>query len=227
MQLKVIHKNILRRHHLFARMSEEQLTELMNSAITVKLEKSEYLFLQGEPAERFYFVISGRVKLFRMLPEGVEKVIEVFGPSDTFAEALMFHNAQEYPVSAQAMENCELFSFSNKTYKHLVRSDSQLALELLAELSFRLHKRLHEIEVLSLRNSSLRVVRYLLSLIETEGGEDDSIELPIAKKLIAAHLAVQPETLSRIFNRMKEEGVVEMKGRYLRVTDLEKFKRFE
>ena len=227
MQLKSIHGIILRRHHLFSRMSDEQLSDLLDSALLANLKRSEYLFRQGDGAERFYFVISGRIKLTRMLPDGTEKIIELFGPSDTFAEALMFNRVKEYPVSAQAMEPCELFSFSNNMYRRLILEDSNLATELLGELTFRLHKRLKDIEILSLSNSSLRVIRYLLTLLEQEGNEDSCVELPIAKRLVAAHLAIQPETLSRIFNRMKEEGVLEMQGRTIKITDMKKFRTFE
>lgn len=183
--------------------------------------------MQGELAERFYFVISGKMKLLRLLPDGTEKIIELFKPNQTFAEALMFREMSEYPVTAQAVESTSLFSFSNIDYKKMVKEDSNLALELLGDLSLRLHRRLREIEMLSLKNSTIRVVRYFLALLDQESDGTQTMELPVAKRLIAAQLAIQPETLSRIFNRMKEDRIVEINGRNINVPNIEKLEQYE
>jgi CRP-like cAMP-binding protein len=226
-QFKSVHGQVFRKHHLFAQMNDQQLNTLMQTAQVVNLTRGEQLFMQGELAERFYLVTSGKLKLFRMLPDGTEKIIELMSENQTFAEALIFQDQGKYPVTAEAVEASTLFSFSNSDYKNLVKNDSNLAIELLGDLSLRLHRRIGEIEMLSLKNSTIRVVRYFLALLEQQGDGKLSLELPVAKRLIAAQLVIQPETLSRIFNRMKEDGIVEMDGRKINVLDLEKLKQYE
>lgn len=227
MKFEAIHKHVLHKHHLFTPMDDDQLTTLLRTAHLINLDKGQHLFLQGERADRFYFVVSGQMKLLRLLPDGTEKIIELFRPSQTFAEALMFLAASTYPVNAQAVESTTLFSFSNIEYKKMLLADSNLAIELLGDLSLHLHKRIREIETLSLKNSTIRVVRYILALLDQEDDAERSLELPVAKRLIAAQLAIQPETLSRIFNRMKEDGIVKINGRRLIVTDLGRLERYE
>ena len=227
MEMKAIHGQILRQHHLFARMTDEQLRALLVHTQLINLDRGEHLFIQGDPANYFYFVITGCMKLFRALPDGVEKVIDVVQAKSTFAEALTFRHVQVYPVSAQAVEPTELFAFASNAYVELVRNDLELAVALLGDLSARLHTHLHEIETLSFKNSTIRVVRYFLNLLQREGGESLSIELPLAKRLIAAQLAIQPETLSRIFNHMRENGIIAIDGRNVQVLDLERLKVYE
>ncbi len=227
MKFETIHKQVLHKHHLFAPMDDEQLETLLKTAHLLNLEKGQHLFSQGEQAERFYFVVSGKMKLLRLLPDGTEKIIELFKANQTFAEALMFLAASKYPVNAQAVESTTLFSFSNIEYKKMLLADSNLAIELLGDLSIHLHKRIREIEMLSLKNSTIRVVRYFLALLDQEGDGEHSLELPVAKRLIAAQLAIQPETLSRIFNRMKEDGIVEIDGRKITVADLGRLEHYE
>lgn len=101
----------------------------------------------------------------------------------------------------------------------LLKSSPDLSLVLLGDLSRRLRMRLNEIEVLSLKNSTHRVVRYLLTQIVGSESEYPQFDLPVAKRLIAGQLAIQPETFSRIVHRLKEEGVIDMKGKEVTVLD--------
>ena len=82
--------NELRRNYLFAHMDEEHLATLLATAQELRLQSGDQVFRQGEPAERFYFMREGLVKLFRLSPEGDEKIIELMRTGETFAEAVMF-----------------------------------------------------------------------------------------------------------------------------------------
>ena len=87
MVLHRVHSQILRSHHLFEPLSDEQLDQLMQGSQLLNLEKGDTLFRQGDPAHFFYFVISGAVKIYRLTPDGQEKVFEVLTNRQTFAEA--------------------------------------------------------------------------------------------------------------------------------------------
>ncbi len=75
---------------LLSRLSEEQLERVQRHATRLRLQEGQFLFNQGDPALHFYLVLSGRLRLSRLSVDGAEKVIEIIGPGETFAEALMF-----------------------------------------------------------------------------------------------------------------------------------------
>ena len=191
MQFNAVHGQLFRKHHLFASMNDEQMGKLMQSTQVVNLARGERLFNQGERAERFYLVISGRIKLVRMLHDGTEKIIELFDANQTFAEALIFVEEGKYPVGSQAVDPCALFSFSNADYKNLLKQDSALAFELLGNLSLRLHKRIREIEILSLKNSSTKDF-----LKSTNSRNQNSFQPPSAMRL-DLEILPEPTALSR------------------------------
>nr|BFE96602.1 hypothetical protein GCM10020185_71380 [Pseudomonas brassicacearum subsp. brassicacearum] len=62
MVLHRVHHQILRSHHLFEPLNEEELNELMSNSQLLNIDRGDPLFRQGEPAQAFYFVISGAVK---------------------------------------------------------------------------------------------------------------------------------------------------------------------
>ncbi|MCF7201727.1 Crp/Fnr family transcriptional regulator [Pseudomonas oligotrophica] len=225
MVLHRVHHQILRSHHLFEPLNEEQLDELMAASQLLNLDKGDNLFHQGEPAHSFYFVISGAVKIYRLTPDGQEKVFEVIGNRQTFAEAMMLMDTPNYVASAQAVCPTQVYRFSNAAYMRLLETNQRLAFALLGKLCVRLHQRLNEIETLSLKNATHRVVRYLLTQLARAGG--NAFELPMAKQLVAGHLSIQPETFSRIIRRLIDEGIITQEGRLITVLDRQRLEQFE
>lgn len=227
MEFQRVHQQLLQSHHLFEPLSPVQLQELLASSDLVNLDKGAYVFRQGEPAHAFYYLISGCVKIYRLTPEGQEKILEVTNERNTFAEAMMFMDTPNYVATAQAVVPSQLFRFSNKAYLRQLQDNTPLALALLAKLSTRLHQRIDEIETLSLKNATHRVVRYLLTQLARVKDGSNSFELPMAKQLVAGHLSIQPETFSRIIRRLIDESIITQEGRQIAILDRQRLEQFE
>lgn len=146
-----LYQKILREHHLFAALNDAQITQLIEESQLVNLEKGAYVFRQGDPCNSFGFVISGSVKIYRLTPDGQEKVFEVIGDRNIFAEAMMFMGTGAYVATAQTVLPTQLLLLSNVTYTRLLRENTETAMALLAALSVRMHQRLNEIEILSFK----------------------------------------------------------------------------
>ena len=203
------------------------MTYLLQGAQIVNLEKDKTLFWQGDPAQHFYFVITGSVKLYRLLPDGSEKIIEVISANQSFAEAIMFMHKKKYVVSAQAIQPTRLFSFRNLDYINLIKGNSELAIAVLGSMSMRLHKRIVEIETLSLRNAAHRVVRYLLTQAYESDQEQPCFEIPVTKRLAAAQLSIQPETFSRVIHKLNDEEIICLDGKQVTILDRQKLQDYE
>ncbi|MFK3788806.1 MULTISPECIES: Crp/Fnr family transcriptional regulator [Pseudomonas] len=227
MVLHRVHHQILRSHHLFEPLNDEQLDELMATSQLLSVDKGEPLFHQGESADAFYFVIAGAVKIYRLTPDGQEKVFEVIGPRQTFAEAMMLMDTPNYVASAEAVGPTQLYRLSNATYIRLLQSNNRLTFALLGKLCVRLHQRVNEIETLSLKNATHRVVRYLLTQLMQAQPVERQFELPMAKQLIAGHLAIQPETFSRIIRRLIDDKIISQDGRRIVILDRPRLEQFE
>ena len=125
MEFQRVHQQLLQSHHLFEPLSPVQLQELLASSDLVNLDKGAYVFRQGEPAHAFYYLISGCVKIYRLTPEGQEKILEVTNERNTFAEAMMFMDTPNYVATAQAVVPSQLFRFSNKAYLRQLQDNTR------------------------------------------------------------------------------------------------------
>jgi len=212
-------KEELQNSLLFARMDDAQLSSIVNHAVRLKLASDEPLFEQGDSAERFYYVVSGQIKLYRLSPAGNEKIIDIVLPGQTFAEALMFLESPRYPVGAQALERSEVISVAADKYSQILRESGSLCLLLLGDMSQRLRGLIREIDELSLHSATCRVAAYIYDLSPPN---TDYFDLPVAKQVIASRLSVKPETFSRIIKNLQSDGVISVNGARVKVHDRNK-----
>jgi CRP/FNR family transcriptional regulator, dissimilatory nitrate respiration regulator len=211
----------LRRAHLFAQADDAQLAALTRAMHAVRLDAGDTLFTHGQPAERFYFVRSGQIKLFRLSPEGQEKIIEIIQPGQTFAEAVMFMgNKGRYPVNAQAVTGAELYAFEQKAFLKMLADSTEISFGMLASMSRRLHMLVNQIESLTLQNATYRLVVYLLEQIPKDVVQSPEVQLTTPKGVIAARLAIQPETFSRILAKLKKHALIEVHSNHILLKDL-------
>lgn len=207
----------LQRHPVLAELGAAQQREVLLRAKVIRLVRQQPLFRMGDPARHFFLCRSGQLKLYRIAANGNEKIIGLVDPGNSFAEAAAFMQRRTYPVNCTALRASELVCFNARHLTGLLRESPESCLRLLAVVSSRLSNRVADIEALSLQNSQLRIVNYLLRLHRETGG--GIIDLPTSKKYVAGLLAVQPETLSRVLTRLQQEAVIAMNRRRVEVLD--------
>jgi len=214
---------------LFAALSDAQLQRVQARATTLNLAEGEWLFKQDDAAQRFYFVRSGQMRLFRLAADGSEKIIELVGAGQTFAEALMFMGTGRYPVCAAALSPVKLLSIDAADFAAMLRESPETCFALLGDLSRRLHGLIAEIDSLALVSATARVARWLLARLpkEPHSGQDSertgglgALALDLRKSVIASRLSIKPETWSRITRRLAEDGVIAVDGQRIAILDL-------
>jgi CRP-like cAMP-binding protein len=206
----------LKQSHLFSCLTRQQLERVISASKTIELDEGQQLFSQGDRLTCFYLVQRGAVKLFRLSAEGQEKVIEIVQRGHTFAEAMMFMQRPDYPVSCAALQRTVLIGIDAHDFKAMLSSSVDTCLLLLGDMSLRLHKLVNEIGTLTLDSGTCRVANYLLQQLPDE---QDSFDLDIAKGVIAARLSIKPETFSRIIRNLREKGILSIDGHTITVHD--------
>jgi len=214
---------------LLAALSDAQLARVSAHATTVDLDEAEWLFSQDDPATRFFFVQSGQMRLFRLSADGSEKIIELVGAGQTFAEALMFMGTGRYPVCAAALSPARLLSIDAADFVAMLRESPETCFALLGDLSRRLHGLIAEIDSLALVSATGRVARWLLARLPKHSYSGElseraaglgTLALDVRKSVIASRLSIKPETWSRITRRLAEDGVIAVDGQRIAILDL-------
>ncbi len=202
---------------LFEGLPQDQLRRLAAISLPRQMEKGAFIFSEDEVADGFYVVVSGAVKIYKMSPEGKEKILHIFGPPEPFGEVPVFAG-KRFPAYAQALSAGQLLFFPRTAFVRLLAEMPSLSLNMLAVLSARLRQFTVQIESLSLKEVPGRLAAYLLSLAQ-EQGREGTVALTMPKGQLAGILGTIPETLSRIFARMSQQGLIQVSGRRIALLD--------
>lgn len=169
-------------------------------------DRGATVFLQGERASAIYIVAEGWIKLYRIAPNGAEAVVGVFTKGRSFGEAVAFRH-DVYPVAAEAVTDCSLIRIEADSFLRLMRENPEIAISILSATFVHLHGLVSQVEQLKAQTGAQRVAEFLLELAPcTEGA--CTVTLPYDKVLIAGRLGMKPESLSRAFAKLRDNGVM-------------------
>jgi len=214
---------------LFAELSPPELERLAQGCQLRRLARGDMVFHVGQPCEEFHVTVMGQVKLFALSPAGQEKVIELVGPGNSFAEALMF-TGRPYIVSAQALTDSLVLSVGKRAVLDEIEREPKFALRMLAGISRRLHGLVHDVEAYALHTGMQRVIGYLLREREVEDcatHETITVSLPVSKATIASRLSLTPEYFSRVLHELEAAGLIEIDKRDIRILDVNRLSRYQ
>lgn len=212
-------KQQLRHHYLFAILDDDQFEQILPGVQEFELEENEHLFHFGDQARYFYLLSDGQIQLYRLSAMGEEKVIEIIQPEQSFAEAVMFFNISNYPVSAKAVLPSRFWRIEMKLFLKLLQDSNELCLRMLGGMSKRLHGAIWDIEQLTLQNASMRVIQLLLQAAPDGISNQYSLDLETPKQVLASRLSVRPETFSRILQQLSRKALISVQGKTIHILD--------
>ncbi|MGA3086133.1 MAG: Crp/Fnr family transcriptional regulator [Thermodesulfobacteriota bacterium] len=201
---------LLRRNPLFSGLDDSGLQKVKGIAALHSFKKGNILFSRGDGAHGFFLVTAGKIKIYRLSPNGQEYVMRVVGPGETIAEAAVF-SGKTYPASAEALEDSRLYYLKKTDFVALIRESPQLALNMMTGLSLLLRELAQQVEDLSLKEVSARLARFLIEeaeKISSVPADGLKIPLDIKKNLLASRLGTIGETLSRTLTKMKQKEII-------------------
>lgn len=195
----------LRDFDLFSNFSNDELSRLLRGAVRRTCRRGMVLFVQGDRADRFFLVLSGRVKLIQRLENGDESLVEIFRTGQSFGEAAML-TARPFPVGGEVLADCRLVQVAAEPFLAELARVPALAFKVLANLA-RLHRRLlQQLAELRFKSPRQRFVAYLLTLTSVTEGQA-VVRLPEDKNVIASRIGISAESLSRLLIRLRKSGV--------------------
>src|SRR5690606_20014567 len=207
-------------------LDESALERIAKTGIQKNYKRDSVILFEHEAGSALFIIISGKVKVSRFSDDGKEVIISILGESDIFGEMSLL-DGQARSAHVTAMENSNIFIFKREDFLDLLRSNPEVAIALLQELTRRLRAADIKIKSLSLKDAEGKVATVLLQLADEIGrikqGTVEIEKLPFQHDL--ANLAgTSRETISRTLHSFAKKGLVELDGAKLRILDYEKYK---
>lgn len=210
---------------MFADMSRGELDRIAAATVPIYAEKGQSIVQCGDPCSGFHLVVYGQVKLGFTSPQGVEKVVDIVRPGQSFGEALLFLD-KPYMVFVQALADSMLLHVAKHAMLEELARDPCFARRLLSGLARRVHGLVRDVEAYSLRSGQERVIGYLLADAAdiSVNGKPVEVHLTPGKSVIASRLNMTPEHFSRILHDLSAAGLIQVNGRAVRIPDLDRLR---
>ena len=202
---------------LLSALDDVAAAEFLRNCPTIRRRPGTILFTPTQPAERFYVVVAGRVKLYKLSAKGDEQILHMYGPGHSFAEAAAMSGGG-YPAFAEVVEDARLLAIGRRELREAIAANPELAMGMLAGLSAKLREFNRLIEELSLKEVPARLAGVLLRM-SREAAPGRTVRLKQTKRELAAQIGTVAETLSRALARLKDAGLIRVRGREITILD--------
>ncbi|MGQ9456014.1 MAG: Crp/Fnr family transcriptional regulator [Armatimonadota bacterium] len=213
----------LRRCNFLAKLSEDDLIAIRLVARRVRMPKNRVLFHEGDPCHGFYIVEAGAVRLYKESRNTREHTLHIALPGDCFGEAALFLDTG-YPASAATVKDSSLVFIRRDEFLNILKSNPRVSFALMGSMALWAHRLVNSIELLTLKDAGERLASYLLAKCPDSECKP-VIELEVTKRMLASHLGITGETLSRLLARFEAEGFIEVVGRKIRILSLKGLRR--
>jgi CRP-like cAMP-binding protein len=215
----------LRSVSLFSNLSNEEIAYFQDAAQARSYDKGKILYLQDEPAEFFYVICSGWIKLFYTMPEGEEVIIDMLTTGHLVGESAIFELGR-HTSSAQVIEKVQLLSIPSRLLKERIRLSPALALSMISSM-FRHHRRHYgEIALNAMQSAPQRIGCFLLRLCPPDKKKRVVFELPYDKTLIASTLGMKGATFSRALNILRQKTALRINGTRVEIDSVDQLAKF-
>jgi CRP-like cAMP-binding protein len=224
---RVVDDNDLRSSPLFAALDDDAAHALRASMTETRLDRGEILFNEGEPGDRLYVILDGKVKLGRTSADGRENLLAVLGPGEMFGELSLFDPGPR-TATATAITDLALIGLGHHDLEPWLTSRPEVAGPLLAALAKRLRRTNEAMADLVFSDVPGRVAKALLDLARkfgTPGDDGLHVAHDLTQEELAQLVGASRETVNKALADFVSRGWLRLEGRGVVLLDVERLTR--
>lgn len=218
---------LLKKIPIFSKLSEDVLLNILKLQVVKIYKKGSVIFHEYDKGDAFFFVKSGKVKIFKTSFDGRDITLNILEEGSIFAEVTLFNDIN-YPATAMVLEESEIGMILNKDIEKLILKNTSLALQIIKLLNKRLYKSQSTIKDMAFSDTFVRVTNVLIDLSSSHGivtNNGIEINMNITRQDIADMVGTTRETVSRIIADLKRDGFIETNSKKIVIIDAENFKK--
>ncbi|WP_379163841.1 Crp/Fnr family transcriptional regulator [Paenibacillus sp. sgz5001063] len=215
---------------VFKTIPDAELSVIQSIIETYHYNKGHQVFREGEESDALFVVKSGLIKLTQCNAEGKQHVVRYLFPGDYFGQfALLHHKKNNF--TAEIVESGSICHMRREDFLPLLEQNSSLAFSFLMSMSEQLQLAEETAGVMHMYEVEKRLARLLVQFAQGNTSRDPDkvhryvLELPSAKKEIAAMIGTTAETLSRKLHKLIKVNIITLNNRKVEILDMDSLLR--
>jgi CRP-like cAMP-binding protein len=181
-----------------------------------KIRKGRVLYREGSFPKGIYILRKGKLKVFQSSRDGREQILHIYTRDEIMGYRPVLC-AETHPVSASALEDCTYWFIPHEYFLNVVEQSPEMLRLLLTSLSHEFSVWVNKISVFTQQPVRNRVALALLVLNKQYQEQDRPAEINLSRDDFASYVGTVKETLVRVLQEFKKNGIVETKGRKIRL----------
>ena len=212
---------------LFIALDPEGAAALRASLTERSVTKGEVIFQEGDPGERMYVILEGKVKLGQSSSDGRESLLAILGPGEMFGELSLFDPGQR-TSTATALTDAVILALSNEQLRPWLAGRPEVAAALLQALARRLRRTNEAMADLVFSDVPGRVAKALMDLGEKFGEvtlEGLLVTHDMTQEELAQLVGASRETVNKALADFAQRGWIRLESRQVLILDVERLGR--
>lgn len=202
---------------LFKNLKPPELEALVSRALRQRFSRGEFIFTQGQPADRMFLIKGGRVRLAKVTEQGDEITLDLRKAGDSLGENLL-NEDEIFPMSAVCLEDTLTCGFNKSQFEALVLDFPNIGLQVIKNLSHRIDWLTSRVGSMSFTNLEERLYRVLVNVAREHGdaGPDGLVlSMPLTHEDISFLVGAHRVSVTRAMKGLRASGLVSTQGRKL------------
>jgi CRP-like cAMP-binding protein len=219
--MSVLDPSILANVPLFTGLDATVLTDVLANARLRRMPAGGFFFHENDPATHLYVLTEGRLKITQLTPEGHQVIHMLLTAGQPFGGVAALGEG-EYPITAEAVEECVALSWDATTMTGLMRKYPDIAINTAKFLARRFHELQVQHRQLMTERVERRVARALLKLADNAGRKAPGgveIDFPLSRQDLAEMTGTTLFTVSRLLSGWDEKQLIRAERQRVTVLD--------
>lgn len=219
--------NILARAGIFQGVEPAAISALTDQLHYIDFRSGHTVFAEGQPGDRLYIIVSGKVKIGRRAPDGRDSLLTVLGPSDMFGELSIFDPGPR-TSSATTITDVRAVSMDREAVRAWIADRPDIAERMLRVLARRLRRTTHDLADLIFTDVPGRVAKQLLQLAHrfgTREGDALRVNHDLTQEELAQLVGASRETVNKTLADFAHRRWISLEGKSVLIRDCEKLAR--
>lgn len=212
---------------LFSALDAEAATALRASMVESRLPRGDVIFAEGEPGDRMYVILDGKVKLGHTSVDGRESLLAVLGPGEVFGELSLFDPGPR-TATATAVTDVVVIGLGHDNLRPWLAGRPEVAESLLQALAQRLRRTNETLADLVFSDVPGRVAKLLLELADKfgqPGPEGVLVHHDLTQEELAQLVGASRETVNKALADFTQRGWIVVDQREVVLLDMERLAR--
>jgi len=205
------------------KIPEQERAELEAQSKTILLTRKSILYTEGEAPKGIYVVLSGKIKVSQLNPDGTVQIFFIYSSGDLFGHRPILCDGK-HPVTAVALEDCEILYVEKDSFLNVLGSSTRLSNVFLQSVSHEFTVLVNRINIFAQKSIRERLAYFLLVLndkYKLPGQVNDEAEIRVNRSDLASYTGTSLENLVRTLKEFKNKNFIRTDGKSIYINDFE------